>query len=154
MSHACLHEHALVQAQLAGESTPEFTAHIRECESCRQAVAIAGRLRRSLPETLRPVLPPRVLWLRARLNRRRTSHEAAMLPVTILELVGPVMLIAALLAWFIGARLNRAASSTSEVLTGTGETYLVVVATLTAVMLAVSVGSLWSWRRGKLETTE
>jgi len=119
----CEREPDVLAATARGGVTGDLQAHVAGCETCRDALAVAGWMQQlSDTSDARPRLPdPGTLWFKAQVVRRWEAERRSTAPVESME---RVELLAAFVAIVLGAiwglpALWRSVAGAAEVNTGT-----------------------------------
>lgn len=95
----CPHGDSTVRAAATGRWSDELTAHVVQCDSCRESAGVA-RWMFELAETVdarsAPLPDPHLIWLKARIRRRSQASRRALLPIKIASVLSAIGLSAIL----------------------------------------------------------
>ncbi len=120
MTHPCANEEVVLAAALAPPDAPiadEATAHMAECDSCRELFILATTLRDDRSAAIANAHVPSAgqTWWRAGIRARQEAAAAAARPITVATglaaacLVGLLLSVTGALAWWLRASLAPAA---------------------------------------------
>jgi hypothetical protein len=107
-SYFCSQQERVTAAIQAGQwpdaCDPELRAHVRDCQTCSDAVLVAQALRQARHTAIQaPQLPSAgSLWWRAQLRRRNVAVERMTRPIAVAEKIAMLVVLlatAALIAW-------------------------------------------------------
>jgi hypothetical protein len=96
---------AAIQSGLWPEACdPELRAHIRDCQTCSDAVLVAQALRQARHQAVQAaqLASPGLLWWRAQVRRRNVAIERMTRPIAVAEKIALLVVLlatAALIAW-------------------------------------------------------